>query len=719
MNKKHFTKTASLLLALGVTFGATACDSFFVTDSLKDLKQIVAEVDISTTLANETAYADYADDVAGLIRDKALTATVSKRDLVASFLSVGYSWMQQGLSAEQVFTSLMTQLTNSKILTQYATAYYLKKADTIDGEKTLVKFTEEELADATEKEKALLEEYPEVLTMKYFLTDYGKTDDAEVMKAYYETVYALKSNLNATIDSNESTLIKADDTATESEDVRTMPTKVKQQKEDYLPMLNGALNYDVYTGRNGVTECGEYEKQAGSTTTTRKKAYNAFLSSLRSYGLIKEGENVANVNELDYYYLELSSALSSALVEKYYEDLQDKAIGNLSADMVAGKYSELLQGQTDLYANDYAAFEKALEDVAEDSYLLYGLPNYGFVYNILIPFSAEQNQAYKAVQNKGLTLNAQYQARKSLLSNIVAEDLRGTWLSEDDAAHHAYEVTAEGTTDFYGATLGTKAQLFFEDNAKETEKYEKLTHYAGLYPYQGTWEDGKATPKKDMKIDAFIAEMEGYINFTLGKTAAAKITDESVWKSNYDTASYTDDKGKVKNYGDFIYYAGKVNMQANPADYFNPASDSYKALSAVNELMFAYSTDPGCLNSYMGYAVSAYKTSFVNEFEYASQWVVQQGVGTYAVVPSDYGWHIIYCSYKFEGGSVYGDTIDFSNAETNMNDENGAFYNLFYESLKATSAANHANAIQSAVLNQYKGSVTLYKEKYQDLLDLQ
>ena len=374
-------------------------------------------------LANETAYADYADDVALLIKDGALTATVSKRDLVASFLSVGYSWLQQGLSSEQVFTMLMDQLTNSKILTQYATAYYLTKKTVND--KTLDAFKTEELAVATEKEKALLNAYPEVLTMKYFLTDYGKTNDPEAMEAYYKTVYSLRSSLNATIDSNESSLIKASDNSSTSEETRTMPTSVGTIQEDYLPMENGKLNYEVYTGRNGVTECGEYEKQPGSTTTTRKKAYNAFLASLRSYGLIKEGENVANVNELDYYYVELSSALSNALVTKYYEDLQDTAIGSLTATKVATKYGELLQGQKDLYANDYAAFEDALDGVAEDSYLLYGLPNYGFVYNILIPFSADQEQAYNAIKEKGLTENAKYQARKTLLANIQAEDLRG------------------------------------------------------------------------------------------------------------------------------------------------------------------------------------------------------------------------------------------------------------------------------------------------------
>ena len=723
MNKKHLTKTMALLLACGFTLGATACDGFRVTDSWKDLEQVVARVDISTTLATDDEYSAYSDDISSYINDEEvplLAANVYKRDLVAAFLSTGYSWLQQGLSYEQVFTSLMTQLTNSKILTQYAVAYFMKKADTVDGEKTFTEFKQYEEGAASEEVRALLKEYPEVLLMKYYLTNFGSTDD-ESMRAYHEAVYSLKYSLNATIDSNESSLIEADDSSASTETPRTMPTNVKVQKEDYLPMLNGALNYEVYTGINHfATECGDYEKQPGSTTVTRKQAYKSFLSSLRSYGLIKESENVANVELLNYYYLELSASLSKALVQKYYDELQETAVSKLTennGELVKAKYAELLQGQEDLYFNQPTAFEAALDAVAEDSYLLYGLPNYGFVYNILIPFSTEQSQAYKAVQSKGVTLNEQYQARKTLLSNIVAEDLRGSWFSEDDTANYAY--TPAKNASVFGVKADRDTYLFFEDNASNTDKYEKLTHYAGSYAYQGTWENGKATPDKTMHIDDFIKEMEDYINFNLGKTGenkAAKKFDETVWKSNYNTASYTNEFDKVTDYSNFMYYAGKVSFDSyDAADYFNEDSQAYKALAAVNELMFAYSTDPGCLNSYMGYAVSAYKTSFVNEFEYASQWVVERGVGTYAVVPSDYGWHIIYCSYKFEGGAVYGN--DF--VTTNMEVENGSFYNLFYESLKDTSATNHANAVQSAVLSKYKDSVTLFTERYQDLLDLQ
>ena len=115
----------------------------------------------------------------------------------------------------------------------------------------------------------------------------------------------------------------------------------------------------------------------------------------------------------------------------------------------------------------------------------------------------------------------------------------------------------------------------------------------------------------------------------------------------------------------------------------------------------------------MGYAVSPYKTSFVPEFEYAAQKAVAMGVGAYNLVATDYGWHLIYCSFKYDGGAVYGDTFNKANVGVE-----GTFEYMFYESLKSTAASNYKTAEQSKVLNQFKDSVTLHKNRYKDLLEL-
>ena len=169
----------------------------------------------------------------------------------------------------------------------------------------------------------------------------------------------------------------------------------------------------------------------------------------------------------------------------------------------------------------------------------------------------------------------------------------------------------------------------------------------------------------------------------------------------------------VVDYSKFVYYKGQVDLTQTSADsYFDSTTDAYKALSAVNELMFAFSTDTGCLNKYMGYVVAADKTSFVSEFEYAAQYVVRKGVGAYAVAPSDYGWHIIYCAYKYDGANVY------SGFNANDIEKEGTFSNLFYESLKAKTTTTKATDIQTQVLQDYKDSTTLYKNTYKDLLSI-
>ncbi|MBQ8322392.1 MAG: hypothetical protein IJX91_00320 [Clostridia bacterium] len=722
MSKKHtLKKVAALILALGMTIGAAGCN-FLVTDSMKDLEQVVATVDISDTLGSDDDYKEYKDDIEKLIEKGGLSTDIPKRDLVAYFLNVGYTYVQSyGYTYEDTFNMLMDGLTENKILTQYAVAYFLKKGGKTADDCLSWVTAEQEKYKNESTVYNLLKAHPEVLTMQYFLTGYGG-NTAEDMKPYWEALYNLKKSLNSSLDSAETSYIKTSEHTHSHDETRTTPTNVNTEKEDYVPMKDGKLDYDVYTGRNATADCGAYEKQDGSTATTRKKAYNSFLSNLQSYGLIQDGENVANVTELDYYYIELSSTLGQALVNKCYEEMKDDAIALMTTQDVLRKYNEIFGAQKEIYDEDYTAFDTALDSLSDTSFALYGLQDFGFVYNILLPFSAEQEEAYNAAKNKGLTTSGQYNARKAILEDIVAEDLRGAWFCEEEDENYSYEAT-----EYYGST-GTAGYLFFDNNLNNDEQYEGLTQYAGLYPYQGkvTYKNGtfeKATPNKTMKIGDFIKEFESYINYVVDdeNVKAAEVKD---WNKDGENTLYDYNKtnydanndGEVDSYGDFVKYVGKVsNLDADPANYFNKESNAYKALSAVNELMFAYSTDTGCLNTYMGYAVSPYGTDFVSEFEWAAQYVVREGVGTYAVAPSDYGWHIIYCSYKFSGGEVYG-----LNEETYLaqKDTVGTFSNLFYESLKSSSATSHADAMQSSVLNKYKASVELFTDRYQDLLDL-
>ena len=728
MNKKHtLKKTAALLLGIALTVGSTGCN-FLVTDNEKDLAQVVATVNVANSLAKVgDEYSEYADDVNALIDKGGLSTDISKRDLIAYFMSVGYTYVQSyGYSYEDTFNMLMDTLVSRKLMTQYAVAYYLKNGLTAQD---CLNYVESETQKAEGVEQKLLKAHPEVLTMKYFLTNGGKTT-VEDMKDYNLAVYSLMQSLNSSLDSMESSYIVAEEEEHDHGEARTTPTGVGTEMEDYYPMTaDGKVDYDIYTGRNPLDTCGAYEKVEGSTTASRQKAYNAFLVNLQSYSLIGKDENTANVTQLDYYYAELASMLGQSLINKYFNDLQEEAANSLTGDYVATKYAEILDAQANAY-QDVSAFETAIGGVGDDSFVLYGAKNFGFVYNILIPFSTSQSQEYSAVKKKGLTQDEVYAARKKILDNVVAKDLRDTWFSAHDHANYSYEATADDVYYVNSAMKDQTAYLFFEDNVGETKQYEALKQYAGQYPYNGVVtkddHDFEFKPNK-LKIGDFIEEMKAYINFVSG----CEVTGEELPAYNAKTY-YAEVDGKIDysrvDYSKFSSYAGKVVLQDTAAsDFFNPESDQYKALSAVNELMFAYSTDPGCLNTYMGYTVSPYTTSYVKEFEYAAQLAIMGdkdlgidgGVGTYVVCATDYGWHVIYCSFAYgaEDGEVYSYNHAEAVGETMVK---GSFSNLFYESLKTTTATTLTNEIQSNVLNKHNNdnSVTLFKSRYKDLLSM-
>ncbi len=706
MNKKNNAKKiAALLLGAALAVGTVGCGGFVETDNEKDLTQTVAEVDVSAALAKDE-YKDVAADVTEIV--KSLSTEISKQDLVAYFMSTGYQYVQNyGYSYKETFEMLMEGLVSRKIMIQYAVAYYLQKTDlTAAGCK---QYVEEQLNAVSESEKALLKDHPEVLTFKYFLTEGGK-DDTD----YNVAVYNLKKSINSSLDSLEESYISAEGEEHNHGDVRTLPNGVDTEKENYY-----THEYEIYTGRNTLDACGDYEKIEGSTTSSRQKAYNAFLANLQSYNLIsKKGnkiEDTSKVTNLNYYYVELSSILGQSIISKYYKSLEETATAQLEKDNADGymklKYDEIFAAQENTYASDPTAFATAMDSVSDNSFLLYGLDGFGYVYNILLPFSSSQSIRYSEAKNNAAnTQDDLYNIRKKILSEVKGKDLRDSWFSEHDHANYSYLVK-EGEEEKY---------YFFKD-LDGSAQYEKLKQYAGTYAYNGKVEkdeDGefKFTPN-EVSINEFIAIMEGHINKTIGGTEDAGIASGSTL-SDYEQdkeSKYTDETTGKVNYGKFMYYRGTTNLGTVEAkDYFNEESKIYQAISAVNELMFAYSTDTGCLNTYYGYAVSPYKTDFVKEFEYAAREAIKGGVGTYVVCATDYGWHIIYASYVYNGGDVYG---GYNKDDV---DKEGTFSNLFYESLKSSAVSNYSSAKQSEVLNRYNNddSVTLYESRYQDLMEM-
>ncbi len=688
MNKKHtFKKAAALLLGVALSVGATGCN-FFPTDSEKDLAREVAVVNISESLKG----GEY-DSVAKSVNELMGDAQILKRDLVAYFLSTGYTYVDSyGYTYEDTFNMLLDGLISREVMIQYVVAYYLKTKN-----KTAAEVNAYIDREAGTNER-LKNDYRDILLYKYFLTDCGtgSTED------YDRAIYSLKKSINDALDSTEESYIVAGSEDHDHGEARTMPTNATVEKSDYYP-----TEYEVYTGRNSVNNCGAYENVEGSTPVTRKKAYNAFLANLQSYNLVDKDENTSDVYNLEYYYVELASSLAQALLSKYNEAMESVAINNLSESYVQAKYEKIYNEQARAYTADQATFATAMDGVSDTSFVLYGREKsadekFGFVYNILIPFSTSQNVKYTEAKNRGLSQDQIYEYRKNLLSEVKGKDLRSSWISEHDHADYSY-VGEDGKV------------YFFEDNFTDNAKYEKLTQYAGKYAFNGDASDKANVKANSVDIVEFMDIFEGYIEEVSGCEATSTLNAAyNVNLANGDSYYKKENGKKVVDYSKFVYSTGKVDLgDVSAADFFKADTNAYKALSAVNELMFAYSTDTGCLNTYMGYSVSPYSTNFVKEFEYAAREAVNGGVGSYTVCATDYGWHIIYTSFVYDEGNVYG------GYDHNQREVEGTFSYMFYESLKSTAISNYTTEEQSRVLNKYlESSVTRYQEHYQDLLDL-
>ena len=196
-------------------------------------------------------------------------------------------------------------------------------------------------------------------------------------------------------------------------------------------------------------------------------------------------------------------------------------------------------------------------------------------------------------------------------------------------------------------------------------------------------------------------------------------TDGSAYYARSVTDYYKAD-GRTVDYSKFVYYTGKLDFGTEGYDageIFLQGSAENTAFSVINELSFAYNTDTAGLNSYLGYAVTTGKTDYVPEFEYAAQYLCRQGAGSYAVVATDYGWHIMYCTFSFvsdgEGGVVSPYTFDASLKETE-----GTFSYLFYEAIVADRVSDYASTMQSEAIDTYSDCAVLYEDRYADLTGL-
>ncbi len=710
-------------VAVAATFGGCSLVS---TNTAADMNQTIAVVDISKAAALDKQFEDYKAAVG--------ETSIIKRELVAYFINYGYSYVQNyGYTYEQTFNLLLDSLVENAVLVQYSTMYLLDKLSAENSNAV------NEFIAASKHSEAAKYEY---------LLNEGKDEVSDDVKI---AEYNLRSSINSAIDTYEKKILDEEDSSAGT-DTRTTPTGVDTQKEDYYPQkskTDNSLDYNIYTGYYGYTleQSGAYQKDKldGTTIATRIKAYNEFISSLASssYDLVDaKAEDLRKVRDLSYIQDEYVSQLEQRVINKYYdvyEEEQEKLLKQIADENSNNDYSLIIAAYNNLYNSQAKSYEtesnftSAMDSMSDTSFVLYAPEGedggkFGYVYNILLPFSDAQSDALKALQSvyadsdlDGGYKPDYYVTRNSLLNQIKTTDQRAAWFNGE--TEYAFDATDNDIN--YYKTANNSSYLFFENNVASSDKYEALDKYAGLYPYNGTVremdDDYLLIPNK-LDINDMLVEFENYIKHVSGCTATTNKTQnygdnlaDNLYKSELVNGK------KVIDYSNFIYATGKVDFgvsdnKAYKANLLNKDSKQYQVLSAVNELQYAYTTDTGVLSQYLGYSVQAGDTSYIKEFEHAAHQAVNSGAGSYAVCAGDYGWHLIYVTYTYDVGAQYEPVWN----ETNITTE-GTFENLFYEWFKSNTLSDVSTQRRNAILTDFKGdaTVTKYESRYKNLLELE
>lgn len=516
-------------------------------------------------------------------------------------------------------------------------------------------------------------------------------DDAEITDAKYDTYKFINDLLDAYSEDKSNTEKKD----TLIFDVRTVPTgatnKEKElttaEKKDYI-----AKGFDI------------------TSTEYKRAAFNTVITLLKDNGLLG-GEYNGSIETTDYFARVLKSNYESKIIEKYENAIKQKFIDELSYEILEASYTDKLNNQK---AWDNEEFVSKLSSATATSPILYSaFGTYGYVYNLLLGVndyqSAKLTELQHEKEHEHLT-EAQYATgRKAILAGTVAKDLRASWiLSGYDGVF-----AKENIDDEFGKYTFTGDYTFAKDENNRL-------------PFQGEVKELRAkTGDKDGIYSIGSVKTFGLDEFI------TFINTDYLYKNKILTP--IDPSAHEDLNPDDIYAAYKPD--AKPAEYD----------AKINELLFAFSTDSGSLNTYKGYVIKPKNDEYVKTFGDAGKALLQEGGSSYMVVASDYGYHFMFFSEVWTVNKEYatlGDylnTLDIDGTKTaeewkayfntqkadkekweDFEEENNFLYFLANEWISVRSndktTRNKKNVTTEYRYGEHKDSTVIYKDRFLDLL---
>ncbi|MBR5387919.1 MAG: hypothetical protein IK147_00450 [Clostridia bacterium] len=411
------------------------------------------------------------------------------------------------------------------------------------------------------------------------------------------------------------------------------------------------------------------------------------VKMLKSNGLLGDAYQ-GDIRDTDYFAQIKKTNMEQKVVDNYEEKLLSEVRSELAYDRLSAAY---LDKKTEQENWSNAEFVSALSSATAEKPVLYSRQGtYGYVYNLLLGVNDYQSKEISDLNAESNLSDAERAARRAeILNSTTVKDLRSTWILS------GYDFDGEKFTGDYTFAKDPANSLPFKGEVNllkdATEEDPAVYGVEDVYTYG---------------LKDFVAMMNEYVygNAAVGENDA----DVSVYK--------------------------KYDCNVKPAEYENK----------INELLFAFSTDGGSLNTYKGYVIKpavdgANTEEYVKTFGDAGRTLLTMGDASYIIVASDYGYHVMFFSLAFDADYGY-DTLDeyldsldidiggyatyeeYFNAMLGDWEEFEKSDNYLYflsNELISGKTANVVSAKRTEIVNRYvretDGAVKVYENRMKDL----
>ncbi len=473
-------------------------------------------------------------------------------------------------------------------------------------------------------------------------------------------------------------------------------SKNDDSKKDTLTETVRTVPTDAKNYEKELTVAEKKEENAKpfdvDSSKERRAAFIKVKNLLSNNGLLGDDYD-GTIESTAYYKSVLASQYESKIIEKYESTLKKSYREAYSFDSLKKAYEKKLNEQKE-WSNE--EFVSALSSASKSSPVLYsGFGTYGYVYNLLLGASDEIKDELNDVKTRkdDKTEKSEeelWTEKKAILDKITVKDLRSTWILSG--------------YDF--------------DGEKFTGDYTFAKDAANSLPFKGT-------------VDGY-EKKDGDEGYTVKSVAATEynLTDFFKMMEEY---LYGSEQADAKDPADGKEIYKVVSSNATIAEYD----------AKINELLFAFSTDSGSLNTYKGYVikpeVETGNEDYVETFGTAGRRLLGMGKSSYIAVASSFGYHVMFFSEVFTPDyTIANNLVDYLNYVANVSKteeewkaefdkmvdewddyEDTDFYMyLLMNEISSTDVSNRLSAKEKEAYNDalyVSNSVTKYESRYSDL----